>query len=272
MIELAMMSSVCPDWDMKQIMIAMKQYGYKGFEPRVEWGHACGIELDMSSKSRKELFDQMKGEDVEVCCIATGVRMADPSSEARANHVESLKEYIDLAADIGCRRIRTFGGQRSRDKEWPSIIDYVVDGYSQVMERAKDRNVVVLMETHDDWSCSAPVRTVVEQLGSPNLKILWDFMHTQRMLELPCESYQILGAHVNHLHAHDGTFVDGRINVGYLGEGEIDHKTPLSLLLNDDFSGYISVEVINKPGSIHDPDGVLNQYAEGLNSILQTFH
>ena len=29
MIELAMMSSVCPDWDMKQIMIAMKQYGYK---------------------------------------------------------------------------------------------------------------------------------------------------------------------------------------------------------------------------------------------------
>ena len=51
MIELAMMSSVCPDWDMKQIIIAMKQYGYKGFEPRVEWGHACGIELDMSSKS-----------------------------------------------------------------------------------------------------------------------------------------------------------------------------------------------------------------------------
>ena len=271
MIELGMMSSVCPDWDMKQIIIAMKQYGYKGFEPRVEWGHACGIELDMSSKSRKELFDQMKGEDVEVCCIATGVRMADPSSEARANHVESLKEYIDLAADIGCRRIRTFGGQRSRDKEWPSIIDYVVDGYSQVIERAEDRNVVVLMETHDDWSCSAPVRAVIEQLGSSNLKILWDFMHTQRMLELPGESYQTLGPHVNHLHAHDGKFIDGRIKVGRLGAGDIDHKTPLSLLINDNFSGYISVEVINKPGSIHDPDSVLNQYAEGLSTILRNF-
>tara|TARA_B100001094_G_C18035975_1_gene722539 strand:- start:191 stop:1009 length:819 start_codon:yes stop_codon:yes gene_type:complete len=271
MIELAMMSSVCPDWNVKQIVIAMKKYGYKGFEPRVEWGHSCGIELDISSDKRQELFNQMQGEGLEICCIATGIRMADPSAEVRANHVELLKEYIDLAADLGCERIRTFGGQRSRDKEWPAIIDYVVDGYSQIIEKAEDRNIIILMETHDDWSCSAPVRTVVERLGSPNLKILWDFMHTQRMLELPYESYQILGPYVDHLHAHDGTFTDGRMDVGYLGEGDIDHETPISLLMNDDFSGFISVEVINKPDSIHDPDRVLRQYSEELNKIIQAF-
>ena len=271
MIDLAMMSSVCPAWDMKQIRNVMKKYGYKGFEPRVEWGHACGIGLDMSVRCRKELFDQMRGEDLEICCISTGVKIADPCPESRAKHIEALKNYIDLAADIGCTRIRTFGGQRSRDREWPSIIDYVVDGYAQVIKQAQERNVIVLMETHDDWSCSAPVRAVVERLESPNLKILWDFMHTQRMLELPYESYQILGPHVNHLHAHDGTFIDGSINVGYLGEGDIDHETPIGLLINDDFSGFISVEVINKPDSIYDPDSVLRQYSEELNKIIQAF-
>ena len=53
MIKLATMSSVCPDWTLNDVVTGMKRHGYQGFEPRVEWGHASGIEVGLSGAQRK---------------------------------------------------------------------------------------------------------------------------------------------------------------------------------------------------------------------------
>ena len=268
MIRLATMSSVCPDWDLDQTIAGMKRHGYVGLEPRVEWNHASGIEAHLSAAERQTIRDRVKDEGLEFCCIATGVQMATPDVVKRDQHIADLRTYVDLAADLGCPLVRTFGGPRDRDRELGAVVDYVAEGYRQVLSQASDRGVTVLMETHDDWSCSASVRAVVERTDHPNLKVLWDVMHTQRMQERPDESYRILRSHVRHLHVHDGTIVDGQIRIDPLGEGIIDHATPLPCVQETGCDLFASVEVIHEPGSSHDPDGVLKQYAEGLRSML----
>jgi len=267
-IELATMSSVCPDWSLTEILAGMKKHGYKGLEPRVEWDHVCGIEATLTADQRREVRDQVTGEGLEICCLATSVRMAAPEAEARTGHVEDLRKYIDLAADLGCGLIRTFGGPRATDRQLAAIVEYVAEGYSQILEQASSAGVTVLMETHDDWSCSAPVRAVVEKVDSPSLRILWDVMHPQRMMERPQETFVTIGGLTEHLHAHDGAYVDGQMKVGPLGEGVIDHATPLKLLGAAGFDGFFSVEVIHSLGSEHDAEGVLRQYAEGFRSIM----
>ena len=268
MIELATMSSVCPDWSLDEIIAAMKRHGYRGLEPRVEWGHACGIEADMSPDQRRETHRRMQDEGLDICCIATGVRMAEPDKKKRAQHIEDLKRHIDLAADLGCGLVRTFGGQRARDREWQYVVDYVVEGYGEVVSFAEERGVIVLMETHDDWCSSPPVRAVVEQVGHAHLKVLWDFMHTQRVLEKPGESFSMLAEHVAHLHAHDGQYIEGKMQVGALGEGAIDHQTPLHLLEEAGFAGYFSVEVIHKVGAGADAESVMAQYADAFRRMV----
>ena len=272
MIKLATMSSVCPDWDLGQVIEGMKRHGYQGLEPRVEWGHACGIEADLSASQRQLVRQRLVDEGLEICCIATSVRMAAADASERAGHVEDLKKYIDLAADLDCGLIRTFGGPRDKGREWPLVVDYTADGYRQVVEQAEGQGVTVLMETHDDWCCAAPVRAVVEKVGHLRLKVLWDFMHTQRMMETPATSFEQLGSHTLHTHAHDGHFVDGRMQVsGELGGGAIDHAEPLRLLHGAGFDGYFSIEVIHKPGSQHDADAVLASYAAGFRQIVGAF-
>ena len=272
MIKLATMSSVCPDWTLDEVVVGMKRHGYQGFEPRVEWGHASGIESGLSADQRKEVRAKMEGEGLAICCIASGARMAAPDLEERAEHVEDLRKYIDLAADLGCEMVRVFGGPRDRGEELIATVDYVADGFVQVLDHAADRDVLLLLETHDDWCASAPVRAVVEQVGHPNLKVLWDFMHSQRMLEKPEESFQILGEYTHHTHAHDGEIVDGKLQVsGTLGSGFIDHEIPLRLLSEAGYSGYFSVEVIHKPGSEHNADAVLAQYAKQFQVIMAGF-
>ena len=218
--------------------------------------------------SRHRMAQRLAGEGLEICCIATGARLAAPESRERARHVEDLARYIDLAGDLDCPLLRTFGGQRARDRELQFVVDYVVEGYMEVMEQASSRDVTLLLETHDDWSCSAPVRSVVEQVNHPNLGVLWDFMHPQRMLEKPAETFQVIGPYTRHLHAHDGAYVDGKMQQGPLGAGVVDHATPLQMLREAGFAGYFSVEVIHQAGSAHGADEVLGQYAAQFRKMV----
>ena len=263
-IDLATMSSVCPDWSLAQVVEGMKRHGYKGFEPRGEWNHASGIETEMSPQARAEAKRAFADEGLAICCVATGVRMAADTSE-RAGHIEDLRRYIELAADLGCGLIRTFGGPRGGGELIPAV-EHTADGYRQIVEQADAADVTVLMETHDDWCASAAVRAVVEAVDHPRVKVLWDFMHPQRLMERPEESFANLGDLTLHVHAHDGRIVDGKLLVGPLGTGIFDHATPLNMLKDADFRGYFSVEVIHAPGSDHDADGVLANYAEVFRS------
>ncbi|MDA0745412.1 MAG: TIM barrel protein [bacterium] len=150
------------------------------------------------------------------------------------------------------------------------IVHRTAEAYKKVVDQAAKKNVVVLFETHDEWCVSTQVREVVERVNHPNLRILWDLMHTQRFMERPAETMQTIGHLTAHLHVHDGRYEtpEARITTVGLGEGTIDHTTPVELLNDAGFDGYFSVEVIHKSGSDHDADGVLKQYSEGFQGIV----
>lgn len=268
MMHLATMTSVCPDWTLDTIASAMKRHGYRGLEPRVEWDHAAGIEASMTPAERRAARDRLAGEGLEFCCVATGARMAAADPAERARQVEDLRRYIELAGDLGAPYVRTFGGEHAA-RDLLLIVDYVADGYRAVMDEAEARSVTVLMETHDRWSASAPVRAVVERVGHDRCAVLWDLLHPMRLLERPEVTAQNLAGLVRHLHVHDCDYgPDGSARTVALGAGRYDHEPPLRLLAEAGFDGYCSVEVIHRRGSAHDADAVLGQYAGTLRKYL----
>lgn len=272
MIKLATMTSVCPDWSVDQIIDGMKRHGYAGLEPRIGWNHASGLELTMAPKVRDAVRTKLEGAGLKFCCVATGARFAAEDPGELDKYLGEAKAAIDLAADLGAPCIRTFGGARGKGELY-FIVRRTADAYKRVMDHAAKRGVTVLLETHDEWCVSAQVRAVVEQVNHPNMGVLWDLMHPQRFMEKPGETMQTIGALTRHLHAHDGRYdaASKRLDTVGLGEGEIDHAAPLKLLSKAGFDGYFSVEVIHKPGSAHDADGTLKQYAEGFRKIANQF-
>jgi len=266
---LAIMTSFCPDWTLDEIIVAMKKHGYTGLEPRIEWNHASGIEISLSPKERKEHRDQMESEGLQFCAIATGVRMAEANRETRSQHIDTLRQAIDLAADLGAPYIRTFGGEFDTSIELSPVIDYVVEGYHQVLEYADQRNVTLLMEVHDAWCHSAPVRAVIERANHKRLAALWDMMHPMRKQEKPQETFSNLGQHTHHVHIHDAVYnEEGKLKITPLGEGLFDHVEPINLLLQTGYDGYYSLEVIQSRGEQKESDGVMQQHGEKLREII----
>lgn len=272
MIKLATMTSVCPDWSIDQIIDSMKRNGYSGLEPRAGWGHKSGIEPDMAPAQRDAVRAQFEKAGLSICCIATGARFATEDPTELQKYIDETNAAIDLAADLGAPVIRTFGGARGKGELfW--IVNRTAEAYKRVMDHAAKRGVIVMLETHDEWCVSAQVRAVVEKVNHPNIGVLWDLMHTQRFMEKTEETMNTIGHLTKHLHAHDGSYntVNGRIDTVGLGDGQIDHTTPLQLLNKAGFEGYFSVEVIHKPGSDHDAEGTMKNYADGFKKIVSTF-
>ncbi|MCW8133481.1 MAG: sugar phosphate isomerase/epimerase [Planctomycetota bacterium] len=269
MIKLATMSSVCPDWTVDETIAAMKKYGYAGYEPRVEWGHKAGVELGLDAAGRKAVRDKFADAGLTICSVATGVKFAMDDAGERARQAETLKKYIDFAADLGCPHVRTFGGA-APDVEPARIVGYMADAIRPVMVQAQARGVTVLLETHDDWCNSVWVRALIDAVNHPNYQALWDIMHTQRFFETPAESFAILAPHIRHMHVHDGKVMGTppRLEITALGEGAIDHAGPFKLLQNAGFDGFASLEIIHKVGDGGKAEGVLKQYADGLKKLL----
>ncbi len=270
MIKLSTMTSVSPDWSLDEIVAGMKRHGYDGLEPRTGWRHKAGIELDTPASERTSIKARLADEGLVFSCIATGAKFAVPNARELLDSIQETRKAIDLAADLGAPIIRTFGGSRGAGElHW--IVKRTADAYREVVDYAAQRRVTILMETHDEWCVSAQVRAVVEEVDHPNLRVLWDIMHPQRFCERPEETMANIGELTAHLHAHDGVYdkPGERVStLGTIGEGIFDHATPLKLLSEIGFDGFFSLEIINSPGSDHDPDAVLKACGEAFRHIV----
>lgn len=248
----AFMSFSAPELSMDELLGTARRYGYDGIEPRIDSGHAHGVEVDASPADRAEIRRKADESGVAICCVATSCKYADPATADR--EVEKTLRCIDLAADVGSPRIRVFGGQIPEGVTREQARGSLVRSLSSVAFRAEERGVTVCLETHDHWCDPADVAEVMRLLDDDSIAVNWDIMHPVRHGHTMDEAFEALSPWIRHVHFHDGVTTDGKLNLAPIGTGEIDHRRAVELLRAAGYDGYLSGEWIRwEPYEIHLP-------------------
>jgi sugar phosphate isomerase/epimerase len=110
------------------------------------------------------------------------------------------------------------------------------------------------METHDAWCDPKNVAEVMKQVNHPAIGVNWDIMHPVRTGHATIdESFEALKPWIRHLHIHDASKETGKLVP--IGQGFIDHRRAIELLLTISYDGYMSGEWINweDPYEVHLP-------------------
>lgn len=242
--KLAFMTFSCPELDWSAVLKTAKDNGYHGVEPRLASKHGHGIEVTLAPDQRKAIRDQAAKAGVAIACLATSRKFVGiPSLEAE---IEAGHAEIDLAGDLGCKRLRVFGGELPKDPAMTreAAVDSVSKGLSALADHAAERGVTLCMETHDGWCDANNCALVMKRCSHPAVAVNWDFMHTLRAAsQQPEESYAILKPWIKHVHVHDGPGT-GKLAIYPIGTGDIDHVVPLRLLKRDGYDGFLSGEWI----------------------------
>lgn len=250
----AFMTFSCPEASWDEVLAMANRYGYDAVEPRIGSNHAHGVEVAADGATRAARKQAAADAGVALAALACSARYADPATTEE--NVQLTLDTIDLAGDMGCPRIRVFGGKLGEGLGRDDAIKHVAAALGSVAARAKERGVYVCVETHDDWCDPNHVAAMLEAVGHEHIACNWDIMHPVRSGGATMdEAHAALKPWIRHCHIHDGVTDDeGKLTMVPIGEGMINHGRAIELLEADGYDGYMSGEWIRwSPAEEHLP-------------------
>jgi sugar phosphate isomerase/epimerase len=120
-----------------------KEHGFTQLDPWMVHVEA-GFENDAYLDQVKEAADDA---GLPFGCLAVdGAHIYEPTTAARAANRHKAYRWIDVAGRLGAAQIRIDAG--GRDVALSDILETVVEGYNDLVPRAKAKGIEVIIENH----------------------------------------------------------------------------------------------------------------------------
>jgi sugar phosphate isomerase/epimerase len=241
-------------WDLPKIVDFARAAGFAGLEFRAESSHKHGVELEANPELRREIRERIQDAYLEIACIGLSSRFDTPVDAKRREVIDRTKRYVELAAAVGCKRLRVFGNdmpkqgaeEGSAAPERERVLTYVADALLELASFAEPHGVDVLLEMHGQFNYWYYARTAVEFAGHPRNGIVYNCDNRDLVGGSVAATYDRVRHLIRHVHMH--SFTDG-----------YPYPELFALLQRDNYTGYLSTELSPEVPS---PEEFLLMYAQ----------
>jgi len=232
------------------------------------------IDEDLCDKIRED----MGARNITMTALGGTYNMIHPDVQRRADGLRNLRVLAAACKRLGTSVITLCTGSRDPDNMWrrhpdndtPEAWADLVVSMRQAIEVAEEYQVTLAFEPEvaNVVDSAIKARRIIDQIGSPYLKVVMDganIFHTgelPRMREILDEAFALLGDHIAFAHAKD---LDRDGEAGHLaaGKGLLDYDQYLSLLNDVD----PDVSIILHGLSEAEVDGCVSFLREKIESI-----
>ena len=168
----------------------------------------------------------------------------DPKNHEKL--ISSYKGLIDSAADAGVPNVIVFSGNRRGMDDMVGMENCAI-GLDELAKYAENAGVMIVMEllnskvNHPDYMCDHTPWGVqlVEKIGSPNFKLLYDIYHMQIMEGDVIATIKDNKDHIAHYHTAG---VPGRHEID--DSQELNYPAIVRAITETGFEGFIAQEFI----------------------------
>ena len=244
--------SVCVDavYDGKDFIDSMRSVRGCGIDS-IEFWCWWDKDIDAVNSARKEL-----GLTIAAFCTKF-ISLTDPAQ--REDYIAGLVETLAVAQKLDCKTIITQVGEDRKDVPAAEQHKSIVEGLKACVPYLEKAGVTLVFEplnTKIDhmgyylWS-SDEGADIVDEVGSPYVKMLFDLYHQQIMEgDIIRRSTQYLDK-IGHMHAA------GNPGRHELDDGEINYKGVFDALKAAGYKGHVGLEYF----PVQAPETGLNQWA-----------
>jgi len=216
------------DFELDELIRICEACHYDGIEFRSSVG-PHGVELSATKAERRKIRKKMEASTLQIAGIGTSCRFESLDDKERQGHIDEAKAFIDLAADIGCPRIRVFGNSFPEGADKDVVVRNVGEALREIAEHAEPSGVDVNLELHGHFSYWPYTVRALEIADHVRVGIVYNCNTSEikygsigQFLE-PCKPY------LRHVHMH-----------------ELENEYPYQLLLRwlkgIGYTGFCSVE------------------------------
>lgn len=184
------------------------------------------------------------------CAMATGKPASIENGFNEPNNHQELRNgyatLINQAADDGLKQVICFSGNR-RDIDDEQGLENCAVGLEPLVKLAERRNVTLVMEllnskvNHKDYMCDKTPWGVklVEKIGSPNFRLLYDIYHMQIMEGDIIATIRDYHEYISHYHTGG---VPGRNEIN--NTQELYYPAIMKAILDTGYKGFVGQEYI----------------------------
>src|SRR6266700_741453 len=159
-----------------------------------------------------------------------------------AIELRGLEGKLDLAAP----HVRGFGGQADSNKSLMPNEETkarVAAGLRELGKYAGPHNVTVIIESHDHFTASSTLKSVLQQADSEHVGLLWDAHHTfATSNEDPESTVRQLGSWIRHTHLKDSTGSGEDRKYVLTGRGNVPIQRQIEALRSIGYKGFYCFE------------------------------
>jgi sugar phosphate isomerase/epimerase len=266
----------CPKWDWQTILARAAELGYAAVELR-------GIQDEMDLTKRPEFagarleqsLKDLAALDLRISDLGASTRLHEYEPEKRAAQLDEGKRFIDLAHRLKVPYVRVFPDKVPPGQAKPATIERIIAGMRELGGHARGSGVVVILESHGDFTDSPALLAILKGSEMPTTGFLWDAHHTfVAGKESPAETYRQLGRYVRHTHLKDSRpgATPGERTYVLTGAGEVPVREQVRVLAAGGYRGYYSLEWEKRwHPEIEEPEVAFPHYAKVMGEYLKDF-
>jgi sugar phosphate isomerase/epimerase len=217
-------------WELPTLIQSARRLGFAALELRADAGHKHGVELELGKAQRREVRDRIEDAYLEIACLGTGHRYESPDGRQRRAQIEATKKYVELAADVGCSRVRVFGNNMPDGVARDEVVQYVGESLRELGEFADPFGVDVLLEMHGQFNYWGFARAAVDVADHSRVGIVYNCDDRDLVGSSVAATYDRVRDLIRHVHMHD------------FG-GSYPYPELFELLAEDGYDGYLSSEI-----------------------------
>jgi sugar phosphate isomerase/epimerase len=234
------------------VLDAVKAHGLN----YVQFNMACAGLPPMPDRIDPELCDRIRQEmaarNLTMVAVSGTFNMIHPDSDKRQRGLRRLAVLAAACKRLGTSVITLCTGTRDPKDKWrhhpdnasPEAWQDLIVSMHAALQIAREHNITLAIEPEvsNVVDSAAKTRRLLDEMGSPNLKIIMDaanlfpagtLRHQHRILD---EAFALLGADIILAHAKDLS-QDGEAGQLAAGTGLLDYDHYLSLLQASGFDG-----------------------------------
>ena len=194
--------------------------------------HAKGIGLKGMEGVDRKYYPEIKALGLEISLVGShGFPRGPCNSIYRDEVVAKLTEAIQVAADVGSKKVITFTGMKFEGMDRDQAIKNCLEAWKAVLPLAEEKGITLVLEHLNSRDSSHPMKghpgyfgddvdfcvDLIKQIGSPNFKLLFDIYHVSIMNGDVIRRLRQHKEYIGHIHT-----------AGNPGRGELDETQEIN--------------------------------------------
>lgn len=231
----------CMDATIPQLIRYAKDAGMDALEIRLDrQDRICGIPQTELSAA----LAMLRENGIGITDLGTSISLMDYEPEK----IQKAKDTAALAALVGAKGLRLFAGGSVITIHDVSAhnLDGIVRSVKEINAYVQPLGVELWLETHSYFSTGERMKQILDGVNSPNVKVIWDVIHSVEFGESPAQTVACIGGSIAHVHLKDGRKSLDAERVVYeltaLGAGTLPIQETMQCLREISFDGYLSLE------------------------------